>query len=343
MARTLNTSYGKVHLFKNNPREIHDSAFNRLVESVENKPQFMTAQKIVIWKCPEELQVDSEEKCPFQGQEGELIIIAGNQRAKSLMALGKSEIPDEWVVEAKDSDGEWWNWRDAELFVNLSNSPEGISGEFDYKILFEKFGEMSLRLAGIDFASFSDMIDESNREMEFDPSKAAEEGEHGEKSPELQEFIAHREETRKNLKEIDETGFHLLLVFDDLEQRCEFISKAGLTGKNGRVSVNGTNYVDLVFETYDQKMSFARQAGLLQDEEDEEDGHILYGMFADGRFLAKKMGIELKESGLHFRDRKIDAQLADMAMEETPQKTFKEQDTELYEEIASQEVSGDER
>lgn len=343
MATSINSYLGKIHLLKSNPRTITDSAFNRLVESIERDPEFMMTRGVVVWQVPDQIEVEDKDHNPFVGQEGDIVVLGGNQRTKALLALGKKELADKWIVEAKDENGEWWSPEQAERFVLLDNSPAGVSGEDDTKAMFEKFSEMSMRLVGIDFASFSDMIDESNREMEFDPSKAAEEGEHGEKSPELQEFIAHREETRKNLKEIDETGFHLLLVFDDLEQRCEFISKAGLTGKNGRVSVNGTNYVDLVFETYDQKMSFARQAGLLQDEEDEEDGHILYGMFADGRFLAKKMGIELKESGLHFRDRKIDAQLADMAMEETPQKTFKEQDTELYEEIASQEVSGDER
>lgn len=146
----------------------------------------------------------------------------------------------------------------------------------------------------------------------------------------LKKFIENREETRRDLKEIDDTGFHLLLVFESFEAKAEFISKAGLTGENKTVFSDGGIYVDLVFESYGQKMEFCEKAGISEEPPEEGSLALVYGLFADGRAFAKKFGIELKESGLHFRDRKVDSQLADMAREDAPQKSEGEQQEAIY-------------
>lgn len=328
-----------MELLKNNPREIRDGQFNSLVESMERDPEFMGLRQIVVWQVPENLDAygDDDVKCPFKGQEGKMVIIGGNQRAKALMVKGEKGIPDEWVVEAKDGDGNWLSVEQAMRFVLVDNSQEGNSGYNDYEKLAEFFDEASMRLSGVDFSEFMTSDDpkmqgvlggagEGDGDGDGEGGSAEdglEAGEHGEKSEDLEAFIAEREKTRRDLKEIDDTGFHLCMIFDTKENKAEFVSGSGLMGSGGKVMGNGTTYVDLVFESYRQKMDFAEKAGLLE-EDDEGDPRLLYGMFCDGRYIAEKMGIQLTPSGLHFRDRRLDTRLAAMAREEAPQKTPEE-------------------
>lgn len=334
MAKGINSYLGKVYLLGNNPRTIRNSAFNMIVESIERDPDFLLARGIVVWQVPEVLVVAAGEKCPFIGQEGKLVILGGNQRTKALMALGKTELKREWIIEAKNADGNWFSQAQAERFVLLDNGGEGISGENDYEKMLKSFSENAMRLTGIDFSAFEGMLETKADENTKTPEDQAEEGEHGEKSEELKTFIEHREETRRDLKEIDDTGFYLLVVFDSFEEKAEFISRSGLTGAKKRVKVDVDRYLCLIFESYDQKMQFIEKAGLVNDEEKMGDGEleVVYDKFCDGRALARRMGIELKESGLHFRDRKVDSQLAEMTQEEKPQKSEKEIEEGIFKE-----------
>ena len=339
MAKGLSSKYGRVDLLKNNPRVIRDNQFNSLVDSMDRDPEFMDMREIVVWRVPQDLGIYGEDaKCPFKGQEGQLVIIGGNQRAKALMMQGEKNIPDEWVKEAKDREGNWFPIEKAMRFVLVDNSQEGNSGYNDYEKLAEFFDEALVRMSGVDMSEFVTSDDPKMQAM-FDgatsggdgeegeggmsPEDELEAGEHGEKSPELEAFIAEREKTRRDLKEINDTGFHLCMIFDTIENKAEFVSGAGLTGSGGKIAGNGTTYVDLVFESYRQKMDFAEKAGLLA-EDDEGDPRLLYGMFCDGRYIAEKMGISLSDSGLHFRERILDTRLAAMARDEAPQKTAEE-------------------
>lgn len=333
MAKVINSYLGKVHLLTNNPRTIRDSAFNRLVESIERDPDFLLARGIVVWQVPEVSAIPKGEKNPFAGQEGRLVVLGGNQRTKALLALGKSELKREWIVEAKNADGSWFSPAQAERFVLLDNGGEGISGENDYEKMLASFSENAMRLTGIDFSAFEGLMQETAEKNTKTPEEEAEEGEHGEKNQDLKTFIEHREETRRNLKAIDDAGFYLLLVFDSFEEKAEFISRSGLTGKNKRVKVDGDVFLCLVFESYEQKMEFIEKSGLANDDEQMGDGEleVVYDKFCDGRALARKMGIELKESGFHFRDRKVDSQLAEMTQDEKPQRSEGEIETEIFE------------
>ena len=338
MTRKLKSEIGTINLLASNPRTIRDDAFNRLCESIERDPEFLMARGVVVWQVPEILAVSEGEKNPFAGQEGQLVVIGGNQRCRAFMALGRETLEKGWVVEAKDAEGNWWSPEKAERFVLIDNNPSGIAGQDDAKKMFEKFSELSMRLAGIDFSEFQERLTaESKKTVE----QKIEEGEHGEKDPALQEFIEHREETRKNLEQIDDTGFYLVVCFASREEKVEFISKSGMTGNAGLAMVDDDFYVVLVFETYEQKMEFAEKAGLLKEPEEDDPG-LVYGKFCDGRAFARKFGIELKESGLHFRQRRVDSQLAEMAREETKQKTEAEMETEDRDEIVSVNVGGDE-
>lgn len=329
---TLKSRLGTIHLLKKNARIIRDADFTRLVESVRDDPDYLALRGIIVWQVPKVLTVPAGEKSPFTGQEGQMVVLGGNQRYKALMALGKTEIEDRFLEEAKDAGGNWVSPDVAERIVIKDNSPEGISGQFDYKKMLEGYSTKNMQLSGIDFSNFAGMMEpkEDPKGTAFDE---AEKGEFGEKSEKLKTFIAHREQTRKDLKEIDEGGFHLLLVFETPQVKFEFIAKAGLTGENKVVATNGDVYVDLVFESYDQKMDFLKKAGIVPDEAPEEGSVALaYDMFCDGRAFAKKFGIELAETGLHFRDGRTDSQLSEMAREEPAQKSEGEQQQEQFEE-----------
>lgn len=326
----MNSSKGKIWLLDSNPRLIRDSAFNSLVESIQRDPEFLMARGILIWQVPTTLELAEGDVSPFSGQLGKLVCLGGNQRLKALKALGYKEIPDNWIVEAKDENGNWVSPDKAARMNLLDNSPAGVSGTDDYEVMLKNFNEMTMRMAGIDFSEFmTTMKAETIEKAQDEVSDEVEEGEHGEKSEELKDFISEREKTRNMLKEIDETGFHLLLIFESDEAKVKFIAETGLCGKKGVVSSKLGNYLDLVFECYDQKMEFARQAGLL-DEDDNGNPHLLYGMFADGRFIAEKMGINLPESGLHFRNRIVDTQLSEMVREDAPQKSEKQIQEEIF-------------
>ena len=344
MTTLKSKKYGSVHLLAKNARIIRDADFTRLVESVRDDQNYLAMRGIIIWQVPKVLSVASDQKSPFTGQEGKIVVLGGNQRYKALVALGKTELEDRFVIEAKDADGNWISPEEAERIVVKDNSPEGISGEFDYKMLFENYSIKSMQVSGIDFSHFKDMM-----QPKEDPKAAAtdeaEKGEFGEKDESLKTFIEHREQTRKDLKEIDEAGFHLLLVFDSPEEKFEFISKAGLTGEDKVVSVNGDIYVDLVFESYKQKLEFCEKAGISEEPPDEGSVRLVWQQFVDGRAFAKKFGIELAETGLHFRDRRVDSQLSDLAREEDPQKTEEEQQEAQFAEAkkAAAEASPDGR
>lgn len=331
MANALKSRLGKIHLLAKNSRIIRDSAFNKLVDSLQQDPEFLMVRGVVVWQVPKVLAIPAGEKSPFTGQEGQLVVIGGNQRCKAFLALGMEEVKDEWLMEAKDADGNWWSPEKAERFVLKDNNPEGLAGENDVRKMFENFSTASMQLSGIDFSAFKDFMDlkgkegggKADKDPQEESSDKVEKGEHGEKDPALAEFIKHREESRAMLKEIDETGFHLLLVFDSFEEKAEFISRAGLADGEA-VAVNGDVYLDLVFESYDQKMEFCEKAGVVSDPPDDGSPRLVYEMFCDGRAFAKKFGIELKETGLHFRDMRVDAQLASMAREDAPQMGEKE-------------------
>lgn len=327
---TLKSRLGTIHLLKKNARIIRDADFSRLVESVKNDQDYLALRGIIVWQVPKVLTVAAGEKSPFFGQEGQMVVLGGNQRYKALMALGKTEIEDRFLIEAKDANGNWLSPEVAERIVIKDNSPEGISGEFDYKKLLEDYSTKNMQLSGIDFSNFAEMMKPAE-DPKGAASDEAESGELGEKNEKLKDFIAHREQTRKDLKEIDEGGFHLLLVFETPQVKFDFIAKAGLTGESKVVSTNGDVYVDLVFESYDQKMDFLKKAGIVTDEAPEEGSvALVYNMFCDGRAFAKKFGIELAETGLHFRDGRMDSQLSDMAREEPLQKSEKEQQEEQF-------------
>lgn len=248
--RTLTTYLGKLHKLGNNPRVISDGAFTMLCESLLRKDEkgngdieMLRANPIVVWMVPSELPGDRKD-WPWEKQEGQLVVLSGNQRYDALVEMGYEKIPDEWIAVGKYGNGEWWSPEHAERFILLANSPEGVSGETDYDKLVKKFNEECLKAVGMDFARTP--IDFQER-MAEPVEDEVESGEHGEMDQELHDFIQRRENSRGNLEEMLDMGFYTVTVFETHAQKMEYLAylreKYGIQS-NRDVFINGFAMAD---------------------------------------------------------------------------------------------------
>ena len=246
MSRRILTTYmGKLHKLSNNPRNISDGSFTMLMESLLRKDEggkgdieMLRANPIVVWMVPSELPADRKD-WPWEGQEGKLVVLSGNQRYDALVEMGYEKIPDEWIAVGKYADGEWWSPEHAERFILLANSPEGVSGETDYDKLVEKFNAECLKAVGMDFAQTP--IDFQER-MAEPVEDEVEEGEHGEQDQELTDFIKRREDSRGMTDEMFDVGFYTVTIFETHDQKMEYLNflkeKFGIDA-NREVFING--------------------------------------------------------------------------------------------------------
>lgn len=224
--RILSTYLGKLHKLSNNPRMISDGSFTMLMESLLRKDEggkgdieMLRANPIVVWMVPSELPADRED-WPWEGQEGKLVVLSGNQRYDALVEMGYEKIPDEWLAVGKYADGNWWSPEHAERFILLANSPEGVSGETDYDKLVAKFNAECLKAVGMDFAQTP--IDFQER-MAAPVEDEVEQGEHGEEDQELKDFIKRREDSRGMTGEMFDVGFYTVTIFETYDQKKEYL------------------------------------------------------------------------------------------------------------------------
>lgn len=96
-----------------NPRlPMTDSQFKALKKSIQRDPEFMRIRPIVI--------------------DENRIILGGNRRYDACVALGMTEVEDDWVFDASGLTA-----AQRKRFIILDNSPKGISGDWDQDKLKE--------------------------------------------------------------------------------------------------------------------------------------------------------------------------------------------------------------
>ena len=100
-----------IKLNPDNPRLIKDDKFKKLVASIKDFPKMMALRPIVV--------------------DDTMTILGGNMRYKALQEAGFTEIPDEWVKQAKDLTEE-----EKKRFVIEDNMP---FGEWDWDLLANNF------------------------------------------------------------------------------------------------------------------------------------------------------------------------------------------------------------
>ena len=246
MSRRILTTYlGKLHKLSNNPRTISDGAFTMLCESMlgqdENgnkNVELLGLNNIIVWMVPSELPKGRDD-WPWEGQEGKLVILSGNQRYDALVEMAYERIPDEWIKPAKYANGEWISPEHAEKVILLMNNPEGVSGETDYDKLVEKFNAECLKAVGMDFAQTPLDFQEKMGEPVEDE---VEQGEHGEEDQELKDFKKRREDSRGNLEEILDMGFYDVIIWETHDQKMlfnEFLKEKYGVEANRDIFING--------------------------------------------------------------------------------------------------------
>lgn len=246
MSRRILTTYlGKLHKLSNNPRTISDGAFTMLCESMlgqdENgnkNVELLGLNNIIVWMVPSELPKGRDD-WPWEGQEGKLVILSGNQRYDALVEMAYERIPDEWIKPAKYANGEWISPEHAEKVILLMNNPEGVSGETDYDKLVEKFNAECLKAVGMDFAQTPLDFQEKMGEPVEDE---VEQGEHGEEDQELKDFKKRREDSRGNLEEILDMGFYDVIIWETHDQKMlfnDFLKEKYGVDANRDIFING--------------------------------------------------------------------------------------------------------
>lgn len=276
MAKLLESRLGKIHKFKNNPRKMDDGSFTRLTESLDRRKKFLEVRNIVVWEVPKDLK-EIKPDSPFVGQEGQIVILGGNQRYDALINLGYDRIPDDCIIEARDKFngercGAWWTPEEAEAFVLMDNNQEGMAGENDYEMLMELFDKQRLKEAGINFA---EMPMEFQKEDAPSVEEEVETGEHGERDEELEGFIQRRESSRGRVDEMHEAGFYIVPYWETYDQKIQFL--------------------DFIREKF----------GIENDRE----------IFIDGFKLAEALGLDIEHSGLMFPTPKPVKSLVNLALD----------------------------
>jgi DNA modification methylase len=126
-----------------NPRIISKEAMEKLKASIKRDPKFMEINQI---------KIDDTNT-----------VLGGNQRLEACKALGMKEIPDNWVKRTGDLTDE-----EKLRYVVIDNSPQGISGEWDYEMLSEDFDIPELESIGIDTDKLSRFIEDKDNETSED-------------------------------------------------------------------------------------------------------------------------------------------------------------------------------
>lgn len=218
--------YGQLKSLDINPRKIDAVAFDNLLKSIERDPEFMSVNTI---------KIDETNT-----------VLGGNQRVKALLELGYREIPDEWVKMCLMPDGTPWPEDKKKRFILIDNSPQGMAGEFDYQIMEANFDRKILEDCGIDFSLLSEnMLDTEIKTAE----EEAEEGEMGEKDPELQNFIDAREKSRGKVGSMTDASFYGCMVFKCAKQReiwSKWLADNGIEQRFGGLFCDGEAVAKLI-------------------------------------------------------------------------------------------------
>lgn len=125
-------------LNKNNPRQIKDEKFDRLKKSIKDFPQMMELRPIVI--------------------DDDGTVLGGNMRLRAIKALGMKDIPDDWVMQAKDL-----TEAQKKEFIIKDNS---AFGEYDWDQIANEWSDLPLADWGLDIPCFEQVEAEGESEPE---------------------------------------------------------------------------------------------------------------------------------------------------------------------------------
>lgn len=121
----------------NNPRIIKDDQYKRLLASIKRDPAFLSVRGIV---------------------HADGVVLGGNMRLRAIQEALKDpafreivgvqsaqEMPIQWVQDASA-----WDNERRKRFIIVDNSPDGLSGEWDWDALANEWDENMLRECGLE-------------------------------------------------------------------------------------------------------------------------------------------------------------------------------------------------
>lgn len=146
----------------NNPRVLRDDQYKKLLASIKRDPEFLYKRPIV---------------------HAEGVILGGNMRYRALLEATKDaefrakigakkegEVPEAWVLDASEFSEE-----QRRRFVIVDNAPDGISGDWDWDVLANEWGDVNLCDLGMDVPEVPD----------FQPGTEEEQGKLDELAPKI--------------------------------------------------------------------------------------------------------------------------------------------------------------
>lgn len=120
-----------------NPRVLHDGQYKKLLASIKRDPEFLSKRPVV---------------------HADNVILGGNMRYRALLeatrdlefraAIGtkkEGEVPASWVLDASEFSEE-----QRRRFVIVDNAPDGMSGDWDWDVLANEWGDVDLCDLGMD-------------------------------------------------------------------------------------------------------------------------------------------------------------------------------------------------
>ena len=119
-----------------NPRVLRDEQYKKLLASIKRDPEFLSKRPIV---------------------HADGVILGGNMRYRALLEATKDpefrakigtkkegEVPEGWVLDASEFSEE-----QRRRFVIVDNAPDGMSGEWDWDVLANEWGDIDLGDLGL--------------------------------------------------------------------------------------------------------------------------------------------------------------------------------------------------
>lgn len=167
--------------YPDNPRTIGEAEFKRLCESITRDPELLAHNQIVVDEAG--------------------VILCGNMRVRALRHLGYMEIPEDWVHVAAGLSEE-----KRRRLVLLDNSPEGISGDWDWDVLANAWDDLDLLTLGFEVPDVEEPDAGEGGDAEPQTSRAEELNEHWQvKRGDLWRIGPHRLMCGDSTKEEDVT------------------------------------------------------------------------------------------------------------------------------------------
>lgn len=111
----------------NNPRKVSEHKLEMLKSNILKLPKMMSLRPIVV--------------------DADNVAIGGNQRLAALLALGYTEIPDDWIKRADELTEE-----ETRLFIIMDNAS---IGEWDIDALLRDFEDIDVEALGVDLPSWA--------------------------------------------------------------------------------------------------------------------------------------------------------------------------------------------